>query len=433
MLVIDHAGRAGNGFFQTIFDKHPQVVVCPWIHYIYSYIIEEFGDKETLSCEEVQNFWPQTIYFSLIYEKLDKNKADLITKMGGNPKARIDRQIVKRIFDQYLQRSQTISRQNLVCLIFYSFAIGTGRNLDDVKYVLCTDSISLRQETLFTGFSGKLIEIALADFPFAKLVHLERDPRAGFASSNHQFINQLGNMYGVRYGNFFDRLKLIFKKQLDWDSFFVFGFWMIYFLKTYKTIKLKKALNEDVFHTVLNEQLNLNFSETMHQLSLVLGLKYLRCWDERFQPTMLGLPWTGTGGYNNQYQRNHYGPLKNDSDDVSKNVRGPNVYVTQRWRKRLRKNEILLLECMFADEIHTFGYEFMNPPKIRNSFFHFFIALCKPLSGELPTLSWIRDGFKVRKQEFLNRLFYVFVFPLFYIYVRVAFLRIMKEQQLLKY
>ena len=54
---------------------------------------------------------------------------------------------------------------------------------------------------------------------------------------------------------------------------------------------------------------------------------------------MLGLPWTGTGGYNNQYQRNHYGPLKNDSDDVSKNVRGPNVYVTQRWRKRLRKNE----------------------------------------------------------------------------------------------
>ena len=258
MLVIDHAGRAGNGFFQTIFDKHPQVVVCPWIHYIYSYIIEEFGDKETLSCEEVQNFWPQTIYFSLIYEKLDKNKADLITKMGGNPKARIDRQIVKRIFDQYLQRSQTISRQNLVCLIFYSFAIGTGRNLDDVKYVLCTDSISLRQETLFTGFSGKLIEIALADFPFAKLVHLERDPRAGFASSNHQFINQLGNMYGVRYGNFFDRLKLIFKKQLDWDSFFVFGFWMIYFLKTYKTIKLKKALNEDVFHTVLNEQLNLS-------------------------------------------------------------------------------------------------------------------------------------------------------------------------------
>ena len=51
----------------------------------------------------------------------------------------------------------------------------------------------------------------------------------------------------------------------------------------------------------------------------------------------------------------------------------------------------------------------------------------------MPTLSWIRDGFKVRKQEFLNRLFYVFVFPLFYIYVRVAFLRIMKEQQLLKF
>ena len=192
-----------------------------------------------------KNFWPQTIYFSLIYEKLDKNKADLITKMG-NPKARIDRQIVKRIFDQYLQRSQTISRQNLVCLIFYSFAIGTGRNLDDVKYVLCTDSISLRQETLFTGFSGKLIEIALADFPFAKLVHLERDPRAGFASSNHQFINQLGNMYGVRYGNFFDRLKLIFKKQLDWDSFLFLGLDDL-LLENIQNNQAEKALNEDVF------------------------------------------------------------------------------------------------------------------------------------------------------------------------------------------
>ena len=108
------------------------------------------------------------------------------------------------------------------------------------------------------------------------------------------------------------------------------------------------------FTSVLNEQLNLNFSETMHQLSLVLGLKYLRCWDERFQPTMLGLPWTGTGGYNNQYQRNHYGPLKNDSDDVSKNVRGPNVYVTQRWRKTAQERNFIV-RVHVCDEIHTLG------------------------------------------------------------------------------
>ena len=39
MLLIDHAGRAGNVFFLTIFDNHPEVISCPWIHYIYSYII----------------------------------------------------------------------------------------------------------------------------------------------------------------------------------------------------------------------------------------------------------------------------------------------------------------------------------------------------------------------------------------------------------
>ena len=242
MLVIDHAGRAGNGFFQTIFDTHPDVIVCPWIHYVYSYIIQKFGDKETLNCNELLNFWPTTVYFSLIYGRLDESKADLITKMGGNPKACIDRLKVKSAFDQKLMNSKTISRHDFICLIFYSFAIGIQKDLNDIKFILCTDSISLKHETLQTGYSGKVIDAALLDFPEAKLIHLERDPRAGFASSNHQFINQLGNMYGLSYSNFWSRLKLIHKRQLNWDSFFVFGFWMLYFRETYQAMMLKKRV-----------------------------------------------------------------------------------------------------------------------------------------------------------------------------------------------
>ena len=51
LMVIDHAGRAGNGFFQTIFDSHPQVLACPWMHYVYSYLQSEYGDAEQLDTQ----------------------------------------------------------------------------------------------------------------------------------------------------------------------------------------------------------------------------------------------------------------------------------------------------------------------------------------------------------------------------------------------
>ena len=167
----------------------------------------------------------------------------------------------------------------------------------------------------------------------------------------------------------------------------------------------------------------------MTQVSEKLGIQFLNCWDMDFEPTMLGVSWTGTGAYNNQYQRNHYGPLKNDPDIVAGNVRGPNSYVTRRWRNRLMKHEILLLEYIFVHEIEHFGYEFVNPLKNRKNYFQFRAALWRPLNGELPTIFWIRNGLNLGIKEFLNRIFYLFVFPIFYVYVRVVFLKMVREKE----
>ena len=427
LLVIDHAGRAGNGFFQTIFDCHPQVLACPWMHYVYSYLLTEYGDAELLDAGHVRASWPQTTYFSLLYHELDEPRAALIRKMGGDPAGELDRAAVRRTFDDLLQARETISRRELVAAIFFSYAKGLGRDPEVIRYILCPDSISLRGESVMSGFSGKVIDHAVNDFPEARLIHLERDPRAGFASSNHQFINQLGNMYGLRAGSFRQRLGRLRSRDFDWDSVFVFGFWLLYFRQTCKAVMRKRAEYPERFLTVRNEDLNLDFVPTMQRLSAELGIDWLADWNDDFTPTMLGKPWAGTGAYNNRYQTYRYGPLRNDPDHVASSVSGPNAYVTQRWRSRLAPREILLVEALLAEEIEHFGYELLywkgearSPGRLR-------AALWRPLKGELPTPRWILDGLRVSGRDFLDRLFYLLVFPVFYVEARRIFLAILRE------
>lgn len=427
LFVVDHAGRAGNGFFQTIFDRHPQVLACPWMHYVYSYLLTKYGDAELLDARLVHATWPDTAYFSLLYHELDMTRAAFIRKMGGDPAAELDRAAVRRAFDGLLQDRETISRHELVVAIFFSYAKGLGRDLTTIRYILCPDSISLRGESVMKGYSGKVIDYAVNDFPEARLVHLERDPRAGFASSNHQFINQLGNMYGLRVGSFWKRLCRLRSRDFDWDSVFVFGFWLIYFRQTFKAIMRKRAEYPGLFLTVRNEDLNLDFVPTIQRLAAVLGIERLEAWSADFTPTMLGKPWTGTGAYNRQYQSHEYGPLRNDPDHVARAASGPNVYVTQRWRSRLSSREILVVEALLADEIEYFDYEFLywkrgtrNPGRLRS-------ALWRPLRGELPTPRWIVDGLRVSGRDFLDRLLYLFVFPVFYVEARRAFLATIRD------
>lgn len=402
------------------------------MHYVYSYLVTEYGESTQYDAQHVLKHWPSTTYFGLLYHDLDESRSALIRKMGGDPGAEIDRAAVRRTFDGLLQRQDTISRHELVLAIFFSYAAGLGRDPSVIRYVLCPDSISLRGESAMSGFSGKVVDFVINDFPLARLIHLERDPRAGFASSNHQFVNQLGNMYGLRAGQFWQRLARLHLRDFDWDSVFVFGFWLIYFRQTYKAIMRKRADYPGRFLTVRNENLNLNFVPTMRWLSGELGIDWLEQWSGDFVPTMLGRPWTGTGAYNNQYQTHRYGPLRNDSDRVARRVSGPNAYVTQRWRARMKPNEILIIEALLADEIEHFGYDplYWKKEGEDRSFGRLRAALWRPLKGELPTLRWLFDGLRVGGRDFLDRLFYLFTFPILYFESRRVFLAIVRERQI---
>lgn len=400
------------------------------MHYVYSYILTEFGDAEQLNAHKVWERWRNTRYFSSLYHELDEDKRAFITKIGGDPDAILDRAALRRTFDEIVLANQTITRRELVAAIFYSYAVGLGRDLEAIKYVMTTDSISLRYENAMDGFSGRIVDIVVGDYPEARLVHLERDPRAGLASSIHQFINQLGNMYGLRLGNFWRRLSRLMRRDFDWDSVFVFGFWLIYFRQTYKAIMRKRDRYEDRFITVRNEDLNLKFAATTTALAEKLNIDVLCGWTEAFRPTMLGAPWTGTGAYNSQYQKHTYGPLENDPDKVSRNVTGPNAYVTQRWKTRLSDNEIFIIEALLASELETFGYEFMLWRGSERDKVRLARVLWKPMRGELPSLRWLLNGRHVGIEDLADRVFYCIVFPVFYVASRRVFLELIRDTEI---
>ena len=109
LLLIDHAGRAGNGFFQAIFDSHPEVITCPWVHYIYSSLTDSFGGKTEYNQKEVLDYIHSNPYLQTIFSDLNEKNREFILKMGGNINASIDRNKVKETFLQLIDGSELIS------------------------------------------------------------------------------------------------------------------------------------------------------------------------------------------------------------------------------------------------------------------------------------------------------------------------------------
>ena len=429
VLAVDHNGRAGNFFFLSIFDQHEEILTCPWLHYVHSYAITGLGEGKTDS-KTAHAYWTQESYFRLIYNDINEQTQAQIIKFGGDPSATIDRSEVRRVFDNLISTTEEVLPEDLIIASYYAYAIGVGRDVEQIKYILVSDAISLRTESWSQGFSGRVVNYVIRTYRDPIVVQLIRDPRAALASSNHQWVNSLGNMYGIHWGNYWNRLKRLMKLDFDFDSVFSFGCWIVYFRIGYNSIESLKSRFSNYFIVVRNEDLNLNFVETMEVLCKKLDIKYLDEWQTpvSYVPTMVGKSWTGGGAYNSANQTNQTGPLENDSDLVAKSISGPNEYVTRRWRTRMAANEIFLCEWFLEQEFQKYGYEFLYHNPENRSKSRLLKNLFTPLRGELPKAEWVFMGAKSGGvAEFLDRLFFSATFIPFYILSRVAILRLLKK------
>ncbi|MEZ4752912.1 MAG: hypothetical protein R3A13_01205 [Bdellovibrionota bacterium] len=428
IAVIDHSGRAGNVFFLTLFDQHPEVLTCPWIHYTYSYIVTKFNNQEILNSKEAHSYVTSESYFQYVYQERSETIDTGLYKFGADPNTSLDRNKVKEVFDYLVLSEENISRKKLVQSMYLAYAAGLNRSLECIKYILVSDAPSLRTENVLDGFSGTIFKSMLSDFQNFKYIHLVRDPRACFASTRHQFVNSLGNIHDLRFGRFFLLLNKLLKKEFSLSYGCVFLFWLLYFTQTAKTVFRFKRENPEISYTIKNENINIYFIPTMKKLCAWLEVSLLKDWEnEDYFPTMLGKPWAGTGAYNNRYQPNQKGLLKNDSPEASARSVAPNRYVTERWKTKLNKHEITILEVLFEDEMRSMDYSFLHLNTSKDRATQLKNSLFFPFEGEIPSINWIVVGREQGFKELFNRSFYLFTLWPFYIITRTTLYKYYQE------
>lgn len=423
IFTLDHSGRNGNGFFQTIFDENSQVLSLPWLHYVYSYFINQFGDKEILTREDALSFINSNQYLQLFFRlKLTAANVDLLKRMGACQNVRLNRVLAKKSLNALI--ADQVSRKSLFLSIYYSIAVGLGRDTSSIKYFIMTDSISLRSENVLSGYKGLILDLVQRDFADFKFVHLIRDPRAGFASSVQQFTNQNGNSYAIRHENLGVSLNNLIKGKFDWDSSWVFGFWMLYFFQTFRAVQAASNRLNVQRITVKNEVLNLDFKSGTANLCSLLQIERSPRWNNGFTPTMFGKDWRGAGAYNPLYVRVDCPILKYDkSEDIARSA-APNKIVTTRWKTRLKGNEQKLVEILFGEELREYGYPYTLRKRARlYKFLYFLTMIWLPVSGEIPRFGWWIDIRSVTKKTGLfTRLILITFGPFLYVFWRLAFL-----------
>jgi hypothetical protein len=418
---IDVSGRGGNIFFLSIFDRHPAVAGCALIQYSYSYIEAQFGETQIIPAGDAHKFLTDSAYSRLLYHPPTGVVGDMISRLGGDPNTPFDRAAFRRMIDEFFLSREVVSRRDLVAVPMLAYAAALGRDLDLIRYIIVGDAISTRSEHVVTGFSGRLIDTVLEDFSDARIVRLIRDPRATFASPRHQFVNSFGNMYAVKPGNYFSRLRDLLKANLTMENGTVYLYWLTYIKQAEVSARRKLHEHSGNFLTVLNEDLNTNFPVAMEKLANWLGISFEADWHSNgFVPTVMGAPWLGTGAYNSRYQRAVNGPLPNDPDTVASKVTGPNEYVTRRWRTRLGPREIELIERLFRQEMEEYGYPVLYDKPRTGDLSSLLRTSLLPFVGELPSIAWLRRGWNLGLREFGRRLFYAVTFPPFYVISRIV-------------
>lgn len=422
--LIDHGGRAGSNFVQCLFDRHTEVVSCPLVHYVYSYWIDMFRDRDEITQDEAIEFVASRSYFRFVYNSPDNKNAAFIKKIGGGDKITFDFDRYHELVDAYLDSRLIFSRKELLSVLYVIYAYVFGKELKQLKYFLVNDAVSIRGENMFIGFSAKTIDVMREDYPDSWIVLLVRDPRAQFASTRHQLVNEYGNNYAVSLSTFLKRVADLFCDRISMDSGPAHLISYMYQCASAKTA-LGRFTKEDKRTVILrNEDINLFFLPTMQSLANKLDFHIDPEWENiSYIPSMLGVPWEGTGAYSDRYQTFTNGPLQNDTSEQVVKAVGPNRHVTERWKKRMSRREVELSERLLCDELKYLGYTIYYDDESRSDFSALMRTAWFPASGELPSLRWIMSGWREGVPVYLSRLFYAMIFPLFYVLSRVKLFR----------
>ena len=124
---------------------------------------------------------------------------------------------------------------------------------------------------------------------------------------------------------------------------------------------------------MVNEKMHQNLKKEMQDLCSWLKLDFL---DSCLEETFLGKEWLGESSYLGIDELSERPPIDFYTEEN----------VEKRWRKRLNKNEIIMIEYLFKYSFHVFGYSRDTLNDFKNTFtalYKFlFTMLINPLEKE---------------------------------------------------
>ena len=136
VACIDHSGRGGNMFFLTIFDRHPEVISIPVMHYAYSYVGGFLRGRQQVDGDEAYSYLTEKGYSRLLCEDPEGASGELVERMGGSRYLTFPRQEFRDLMDAFCRTRKSLNRRELIVLPYAAYAVSTGRDLSKCKYAL---------------------------------------------------------------------------------------------------------------------------------------------------------------------------------------------------------------------------------------------------------------------------------------------------------
>jgi len=413
VIVADH-GRAGNMFVKRTFDLHPEVLCVTMVGYLYRAILSVFGAHARLTGGAAYDGLMAGTNVNLVAEDLSPAVEQSLRRTGDDPSAAIDRPLVRAVLRHLLTRHETTTPVETLVAVHAAFAVGTGRPTAPIRYMLVDDTVSSDADLA-------AIEAATRDVPNCRVVHLVRDPRAGFASIRHTYVELYGSMYPLRL-------------PAAWEACGSNGIWLWALASTTAGARALTACRHRLGPTharvLRNEDVNLDFPATMRALAEWLGVGHMSAWDAPdYAPTSCGRLWQGISAYSRQYVPTANGPLKADPDATALHP-GPSRMNVERWKKRLPPHEVAFVEAVYFDEMREHGYVplHVTTDSDRQRGLR---QVWKPFVGEVPGLRWLAAIRPNRwAKDSIIRAAYYPLLPIAGLWARVQFFRLLSSGRL---
>ena len=316
------AGRAGSGFLHSLLDSHPEILMLPME-------LKFHATWCRLDCDNVESI-------DDMVEKWCGNSKLVRFREGIHSDRRNDK-FTNCEFERFRTKlslclkNRSLERHQVFYAIHEAYALAIGQNIDRIKTIVEWPA------------DPSWLENSFEDFPDARIINVTRDFRANYASLKQTYLNTRRSLVDYGSKNFVGKMALVkIIKSLYQDA--------------RKIAFLPQKLEEKNFLTVRLEDLHMDLENSVRVVARWLGIRYQ---ESLLQSTLGGKAWLGNSSYKVK-------------------VAGVDKRILTRWKSKLSKSEVIIIEYIFQDMLRKYEYSLTQSNQIAKKWIVFseFTASC---------------------------------------------------------